>query len=209
MYAGESFVAPIIFTLENTTPIGKPVTLFMPSENRGQPNSGLPAGVVLNFNYNTTPYGYTQLLADADNESSFQIWKFRYNQISPIVNAPIPPVTAVPVQLNEIFYVTYRQTDGDGSNSPLQPYVDIDQTAYNAREFRENIIIDSDIGIKFFLHAFHKLEFYFWIDKNISKVNKITTGESKHYFSKPFPLEAKNPYLVRIIYKSGSVGFME
>ena len=206
MYVGDSFVAPIIFTLRNNNFADRNVVLFLPSENRTLPNNGLPAGVTLTFNYNTTSYNYDQLLGDAQDEP-FQIWKFRFYQRVPrIVKPPIPGSVA---QLNEFINVIQRESDGSLTSYPLQPYQDLDQTAGNAIEFRDNVIIDNDRGLSFNLHARHQLQFWLWIDKNSSSVNKLMTGKAEHVFSKPFPLEEKNPYLVRISYKNGSIDFME
>ena len=206
MYVGNSFVAPIIFTLENHNPPTVRVVLFLPSKNRTLPNNGLPAGVTLTFNYNTLSYSYDQLLGDAQDEP-FQIWKFRfYQRIPKIVKPPLPGSIA---QLNEVIDVIQRESDGSLTSYPLQPYQDLDQTAANAMEFRDNVIIDNDRGLAFQLHGKHRLQFWLWIDKNSSLVNKLVNGTSEHIFSKPFPLEAKNPYLVRISYKTGGIDFME
>ena len=80
------------------------------------------------------------------------------------------------------------------------PYEDLDQTLSTAREFRYPVDIDGDIGLRFTLMADTKVRFYMWMDKNASLTNKLLTNESVFEFTKPFPLEAKNPYLVKIIW---------
>jgi hypothetical protein len=96
--------------------------------------------------------------------------------------------------------VVQRQADGTLLFSPLTPYEDLDQVVYTAREFRQPIIIDGNSGIRISLLAGTSVRFYFWMDKDVSLINKMDSGKPVFNYSKPFPLEAKNPYLVRIIW---------
>lgn len=214
------FSAPIIFTLDNTSFADQDCIIFMPSMNRASANNGLPPGVNLTFNYTTNNYNYAQLLAEAE-DSPYRLWKFRYDIIKTtcpngiVIPSPIP-------QVDEIFHVVKKTSTGGGGvggfniQYPLFPYRDLDQTAANSREFRHNLIIDPDIGIKFLLKACYALKFMFWVDKDVALVNKLNNLEhhthehtSVHTHAKPFPLEEKNPYLVRIIYKEDSIGFLD
>ncbi len=200
MNAGDEFIAPIIFFLENTLGGAPPrCPLYMASRNRFLPNNGLPAGTFLTFAYNTTSYNYAQLLQDSE-DTPFTIWKFRVDFISGAdVNG----------QMAEKYNMSKRESDGTIVESPLVPYEDLDQTISSAREFRFPVNIDSDRGLTFSLFPHTKLRFMVWSDKNASLTNKLMTGKAEHVFSKPFPLEAKNPYLVRIIYGENDISFIE
>lgn len=200
MNAEQIFPAPIIFFLENinATPRGL-VRLFMSSRDRLTPNSGLPVGVSVTFAYSTNNYTYAQLLADIE-DSPYSLWKFRIDFISG------PDADS---QMNQQLYEVTRLSDGTIIEKALAPYQDLDQTQPNAREFRYPVILDSDRGIRIDMDALTKVRFMIWMDKTVSLTNKLATGDSKFTFSKPFPLEAKMPYLVRIIYGQNCISFLE
>ena len=191
------FDTPIIFDVScgHIAPPGGHIappdgTLFLASDNRGKPNDGLPISWKVTFPYNTVNYKYIQLLSDSE-EQPFKLWKFRYD---------IMYSSDAVAQMNQKFFVTKREADGSMTNYPLMPYEDLDQTLSTAREFRYPVDIDGDIGLRFTLMADTKVRFYMWMDKNASLTNKLLTNESVFEFTKPFPLEAKNPYLVKIIW---------
>ncbi len=181
---------PVIFTINNASVIDDSAILFLASQNLTQPNFGLPATWGVVFQYFSTEGAYARLISDTEN-APFKLWKFRYDYISG---------GDVDTQMNQEFTVVRRQSDGTLVDYPLTPYEDLDQVVYTAREFRYPVVIDGDAGIRITLLAGTSVRFYFWMDKDVSLINNMDSGKPVFNYSKPFPLEAKNPYLVRIIW---------
>jgi hypothetical protein len=197
MYAEEMFSVPTIFTLQNILPIVSPITLFLSSQNRGNGlNNGLPDNVLISFNYNTSTYTYKQLLAMSEDQP-FKLWKFRYDVTAGDADA----------QTAEIMNVAMATSDGSISTMPLFPLQDLDQTQPNSREFRYGFDIDADRGLSFNVQPLTTMKFYLWYDVIASQSNLLMGGDTKVEMSKPFPLEAHDPYLVRIVWGEGQFKF--
>ena len=192
MFSKDTFIAPTIFTVKNTDDTNSyPITLFLSSNNRSLPNYGLPPQVNVTFGYNTSTYNYGQLLTMAD-EQPFKLWKFRYDAFGSNIGASL--------QVQETINVSTKNPDGNVENMPLFPYEDLDQTQAYSREFRYPFIINSDNGLAFNILPSMSMKFYLWYDMIASQTNLLMGGEQVVTMSKPFPLEAHDPCLVRIVW---------
>ena len=190
MFSQDTFSAPTLFKVINTDLI-KPhdVTLFLSGQNRDKPNYGLPSPVNVVFSYNTSTYNYGQLLSMSEDQP-FMLWKFRYDVLRGDAVA----------QTAEIMNVAMSNSEGTITEMPLAPYEDLDQTQAQSREFRYPFSIDADRGLSFKIGAGVIMQFYIWYDMIASQTNLLMSGTPLADMTKPFPLEAKDPYLVRIVW---------
>ena len=204
------FNAPIIMDISSSAPLGSitGVTLFYAGDTRTFPNNHLSPEIGITFPYTTNNYTYQQLLADSENQP-FTIWKYRYD----IIQCALPDLQIEQPQQSYRFL-----SDGSIVAKQFTLYEDLDQTQKYSREYRTPVRIDADIGLNIQVvgsaiapskFPLTKLRFYIWLDKNTSLTNKLMTGKSEFVFTKPFPLEAKNPYLIKLQWNETGWGFFE